>query len=69
VNRSKDVKCNKIKIFMKLLAEIGFIVRTPSNQNGFELYCSWAGGNIVRVGRKVLCVNKALEVMPNVSRQ
>jgi hypothetical protein len=54
---------------MKLLAEIGFIVRTPSNQNGFELYCSWAGGNIVRVGRKVLCVNKALEVMPNVSRQ
>jgi hypothetical protein len=67
--RSKDAKCDKIKFFTKLLVVQGYIEKTPSNQNGFELYCFWAGGLIKRVGKRVFCINKALEVMPNVSRQ
>jgi len=44
MTRSKNVKCGKVKFFMRLLAMQGYIEKTPSNQN-----------NLVRVGRKTLC--------------
>jgi hypothetical protein len=62
MTRSKNAKCDKVKFFMRLLVIRGYIEKTPSNQNNFELYCNWAGGNIVRVGKKVLCISKALVV-------
>ena len=57
----RNDKCEKIKFFMRLLTTHGFIVKTQSNQKNFELYCLWAGGTVVRKGRTVLCVNKALQ--------
>jgi hypothetical protein len=54
-------KCEKIKLFMRLLTTHGFIVKTQSNQKNFELYCLWAGGRVVRKGRTVLCVSKSLQ--------
>ena len=59
--RSKDAKCEKVKLFMKLLVMQGFVTKTPSNQKNFELYCLWAGGVIVRKGRTVLCISKSLQ--------
>jgi hypothetical protein len=59
VTHSLNDKCEKIKLFMRLLAVHGFIKKTRSNQKNFELYCLWAGGAIARKGRTVLCVNRA----------
>jgi len=66
--RSMNDKCEKVKFFMRLLAKQGFIEKTPSNKNNFELYCLWAGGHITKVGKKVFCINKAVGAL-NVSRQ
>jgi len=68
VIRSKNAKCSKIKFYMMLLAERGYIEKTSSNKNNFELYCFWAGGSIIRLGKRVFCINKAIGAL-NVSRQ
>jgi len=66
----RDVKVQKIKEFMDTLAERGFIIRTKDNRKNFDLYCNWAGGNIIarRVGKKVLvaCVDPAIRDSPEI---
>jgi hypothetical protein len=61
---SRDIKIQKIKMFRDMLLEAGYIVRNKKNSRHFELYCYWAGGDIIRIerGRRVLvvCVNPAM---------
>jgi hypothetical protein len=58
---SRDSKVDRIKKALLLLASRGYFTKgdiSVLNRSVFEWYCGVAGGVVVRVGRRVVCMSQ-----------